>query len=876
MSALPFLIVAAIAVHGFFNRFEPRGATTILFLVFATPAVLSFLLYLSSLSAFSLSNFLISYAVFWFFLLFSLAFYRLSPFHPLAKYPGPVLFKLTRFAAWYLVRTGSQHRYYQALHNRYGLYIRTGPNHLHISDAAAISAVLGSREFTKGGRYNAIRRPGSQGSLLSLTDPHEHTQRRRIWDRALNAAALKGYQDALTNRVSQFVSSLEQRADEGSLDLSQWLSLFSFDFMGDLAYGGVFNLMEQGGDEKDFISIVSAGVQQQELAGAIPWIRPFYDLFPNSANDLRFIQFAKETVLKRQAKGTAVRDLFSYLLDEDGAGRVHLLFPTLVQEASFALVAGSDTSGTTLANLFYYLLSDPPTYRRLQAEIDEAASDTSLDVVVLANLPYLNAVITETLRLQPVVPNGVQRVLSPQSEGIIISGKFIPPSTTVQVSTYIIHRDPAHFSPAPELFSPERWLMHEAGTGQGTLTEDPQFRLNRAAYFPWSYGSTSCAGKNLALMEMRVVTAAFVRHFDARFAPEWNWTPSDWEKNLRDSYVLLKGRMPVFLHPLRYIATRFSQPSHTVPCSDATPFSVLIAPGVGFTSDLWIPVIKHLYRLQGQPNSPIRILSVWVVDRPNHGDAALLNEDALKRHHSEVFNVEDYGAAITSFIDSGTLSQDERASLVALGHSGGTGSIVIGLTDKKPIPYQALVLVEPPFLNPEAYPIFQELGKRVRAFNYSRPASWNSLDLAMEYIMNFPPWRNFDAEILHIMRETFFHYLTEQSGSVENGAVTMKTPFQQQTASFMDIEGAFAASERLISILHGVPTHVINGAYRDLWPGPMYDMIAKKLEEHRSALASVTVIDETGHYAPHEKPEELAIAAFRAIGSTPSNRKSKL
>lgn len=61
-----------------------------------------------------------------------------------------------------------------------------------------------------------------------MSDPHQHSQRRRIWDRALNAAALKDYQDALANRVAQLVAGLEQRVQDGPLDLSQWISMFSY------------------------------------------------------------------------------------------------------------------------------------------------------------------------------------------------------------------------------------------------------------------------------------------------------------------------------------------------------------------------------------------------------------------------------------------------------------------------------------------------------------------------------------------------------------------------------------------------------------------------------------------------------------------------
>src|SRR4051794_10113714 len=73
----------------------------------------------------------------------SIILYRLSPFHPLAKYPGPVLCKVSRLWTAYLSWTGQQHRYYHHLHQKYGPVIRTGPNHLHMCEAKAIPTILG-------------------------------------------------------------------------------------------------------------------------------------------------------------------------------------------------------------------------------------------------------------------------------------------------------------------------------------------------------------------------------------------------------------------------------------------------------------------------------------------------------------------------------------------------------------------------------------------------------------------------------------------------------------------------------------------------------------------------------------------------------------
>lgn len=87
------------------------------------------------------------------------------------------------------------------------------------------------------------------------------------------------------------------------------------------------------------------------------------------------------------------------------------------------IIAGSDTTSTALSNAMYYLLCHRHVLHRLRAELDGVAGegvmyDVPVDHDRLATLPYLQAVINETLRLQPVLPNGIQRT-APHKSGVI-------------------------------------------------------------------------------------------------------------------------------------------------------------------------------------------------------------------------------------------------------------------------------------------------------------------------------------------------------------------------------------------------------------------------------------------------------------------------
>ena len=75
-----------------------------------------------------LTGIAVSFLVYWSTILGSVIFYRLSPFHPLARYPGPIMWKLTKFWGLYKERSGKQHVHVQRLHERYGDVVRIGPS----------------------------------------------------------------------------------------------------------------------------------------------------------------------------------------------------------------------------------------------------------------------------------------------------------------------------------------------------------------------------------------------------------------------------------------------------------------------------------------------------------------------------------------------------------------------------------------------------------------------------------------------------------------------------------------------------------------------------------------------------------------------------
>ena len=141
--------------------------------------------------------------------------------------------------------------------------------------------------------------------------------------------------------------------------------------------------------------------------------------------------------------------LFTKMFDSEKSGLSH---EQIRQEAQGYIIAGSDTTAVTLTYLIYAVSRDIRVRDKLVEElaaVPELVADRDL-----RDLPYLNQIINETLRLYTAVPFGLPRTTP--SEGANFNGYFIPGGTTVSTQSYSMHRDPTIF-PDPDTFKPERW-----------------------------------------------------------------------------------------------------------------------------------------------------------------------------------------------------------------------------------------------------------------------------------------------------------------------------------------------------------------------------------------------------------------------------------
>lgn len=167
-------------------------------------------------------------------------------------------------------------------------------------------------------------------------------------------------------------------------------------------------------------------------------------------------------------------------------------------EALLQVVAGSDTSATTIRIVILHLLTNVNAYRKLQAEIDAGiAAGTISSPITNAEarkLPYLQAVIKEGLRIKPPAGGAFFKTVPPG--GDTIDGKFIPGGTQLGVSPLSIHHSKKMFGEDAEMFRPERWLE-----AKGEKLEE----MSSTVDLVFHSGKWQCLGKTVALMEFNKI-----------------------------------------------------------------------------------------------------------------------------------------------------------------------------------------------------------------------------------------------------------------------------------------------------------------------------------------------------------------------------------
>ncbi|KAL1966235.1 hypothetical protein VTN77DRAFT_4787 [Rasamsonia byssochlamydoides] len=468
--------------------------------------------------------------------------------HPLRSYPGPYLARATRLYYIYYDLQGVIHLKIKELHDRYGEVVRIAPNELSYNTSQAWRDIYGHRSSTKQAEFEKdmtfFSKTLNSTTSIFIANSADHRRMRRLLSHAFSEKALRGQEALLRKYVDLMITQLCKRAacpdTNGVVDLVSWYNFTTFDIIGDLAFGEPFGCLRDGVWHR-WIKVIFSTIKAVTFLRAArrfpsPVKEILFKFVPASLVESRKYQFkfSAERARRRIMQGSEREDFISYILranDEKG------MTPEEIDTLSSGLIiAGSETTATLLSGATFLLLKHPTVLETLTREIRSSfRSEQDINFQSLSHLPYLHAVLEESLRLYPPAPNTFPRTTP--TPGEVICGKFVPEKASVGLHIWSTMRSERNFRDA-ESFLPERWLDDA----------DARFAYDdKKAFQPFSYGPRNCLGKNLAYAEMRLILSRLLWNFDLELQPD----STNWIADQKTFMLWQKGALNVRLLPVK-------------------------------------------------------------------------------------------------------------------------------------------------------------------------------------------------------------------------------------------------------------------------------------------------------------------------------------
>ncbi|KAK4048412.1 hypothetical protein OIV83_004758 [Microbotryomycetes sp. JL201] len=453
--------------------------------------------------------------------------------NPLRHVPGPFYTRITEVPLKIAVASGHRTAFIHRLHLRYGKTVRVSPRELSTIDLEALKTIYaqGSTCIKDEQLYESAQIDPVHTGVFSMAKKEDHARRRRILSPAFARATVEQHEQFITEKVQNLVAKLRAKKGETVDVLAMW-RLFTADVVV-MASLGTDLKMTESASVHPFVMDVDSAMTMSILRSAIGGT--VYDAAQliakrvlSGGNKIRRAFEARERALHsfgaplvNQYKATVGHDpnskeIVSRLLGGMSLKDKPLSMGDVIADSINMLIAGTDTTSTTLTYLTYRLLSNPREYGLIHDELvavfDEHDGAPSLKT--LEKLPHLQRAIRETLRLHSAAPGTLPRIT--QGQGIMVEHYHIPAGYCVGAQAHSVHRDASIWGQDAEEWRPQRW---ESLTKQ----QEEAFR------------PTSCPGQTLAYIEATMAAAYIFRYFRGQLAPGFTEAQMDH----RDFFLLV-------------------------------------------------------------------------------------------------------------------------------------------------------------------------------------------------------------------------------------------------------------------------------------------------------------------------------------------------
>lgn len=320
----------------------------------------------------------------------------------------------------------------------------------------------------------------SEVNLVATNNLAIHGARRRLYARPFSKQGILTWEPVLKRKTRMWVDGMRQQSlvagHHGKVDIFKWLALLTSDTIAELSFGKSFGGLESG----EFGPYMRDLSRALIIGGVMAFLPTLGEVLVNlPIPPLRHIL---STGIRLRAVGQQL--MADYLArDRQGLGAPATIFDKAMepahgdhtvddtnsnkmeeppredaesiefreQDARTLLIGGTDTTTTTLTYILWSVARSPAIKQRLFAELEERGIDArdveSLDLTTLRDLPYLNAILQEGLRLYGAGSGNLPRSVPPG--GKMLGGYALPEGTVVNPQPYTLHRIESIF-PEPE------------------------------------------------------------------------------------------------------------------------------------------------------------------------------------------------------------------------------------------------------------------------------------------------------------------------------------------------------------------------------------------------------------------------------------------
>ncbi|KAG9240506.1 cytochrome P450 [Calycina marina] len=438
-------------------------------------------------------------------------------FHKLSGIPGPPLAAashlyeayLNIIADGYFKRLLPMHRHYNSP------VVRIGTNHVHVGDPQYYHTIYNSgSDFIKAGEI--YEKLGIDGSMLTICDPEEHRQYRSIVVSLFSRKASDDVVPIMGREIRKAAQSMAGQCRTGTHTvICRVFRALAADMTSQLVLGKPLGLIDTVGVEADHYHDLMRSV---DAFTRITWFRIYYRVvnwaiisLPTGAVNLLqpgLIAYRQRFEAKLQktckefdsGKALEGRDtLFSLMVQSRRKVSQQIDSDRFFNDVVNYIVAGMEATSYVLTFATYFLLTNPACLAKMQKELFESQEYVErMDHREIMKLPYLTAVVKESLRLSNTVPGHLPRIVP--ASGMQIGDYHVPGGTMVSMVHPVVERSEEIF-PNAHQFLPERW------------TGPDSHKLDKWA-IAFSKGRRQCIGMNLANIQLYMIIAVFFCRFE--------------------------------------------------------------------------------------------------------------------------------------------------------------------------------------------------------------------------------------------------------------------------------------------------------------------------------------------------------------------------